>query len=100
MIDTRTLPEPRMNWSPVVSRGPICGYCKARHLNVTAIRDCYDAGLRYEADLEQIAAEHAAELAAERWHEDRGWDAARADEAIEAARGVIPFHEAYAAALA
>lgn len=68
---------------------------QTRHENADAVRECF----RFTYELDAAAeADHAAELAVERWFEDRGYDEARAQEDHEARMGVVPFHEAMAAA--
>ncbi|WP_431728522.1 hypothetical protein [Verrucosispora sp. TAA-831] len=69
----------------------------ARHETVDAVRECY---LRWHQLDEDANADHAAEMAAERALEDRGYWDARAQEDWEAANGVIPFDVAFRAALA
>ncbi len=68
-----------------------------QHDTVEQAREC-----EREADHAawEMACERDAEAAVERFFEDRGYWEARAQEDIEAARGVIPFDVAYAAALA
>jgi hypothetical protein len=68
---------------------------QARHESVDAVRECF----RFTYDLQDAAHDDwAAEQAAERALEDRGYWDARAQEDHEAAVGVIPFHVAMAAA--
>lgn len=75
--------------------GPRCGSCTAHHNSVAAIKLCYSIA---EDQAQQAEDEAAAERAYERHLEDRGYDEARAQEAYEAAHGVIPFDVALAAA--
>lgn len=53
--------------------------------------DSADAMFHASYAIEEAASEMAAELANERYFEDRGYDEARAFEDWEASRGVIPF---------
>jgi epoxyqueuosine reductase QueG len=77
-----------------------CGNCKERHESVSAVRECYDEDARMAYEEQMFADVARAEAGYERWLEDRGADEAAAQDAYEAARGVIPFDVAYAAALA
>lgn len=77
--------------------GVRCGNCHERHANVVSVLACHE---------EAWAAEQAgyddwlAEQRYERALEDRGYWDARAQEDHEAAMGVVPFHVAYAEAMA
>lgn len=75
-----------------LARGPRCGSCKAHHKSVADIRFCYD--LRAEQTAQQ-AGEIAAELAVERHFEDRGYWESQAQDAHEAAHGVVDFQTAW-----
>ncbi len=66
------------------------------HASAEAVRACYALGRELDAE---AAAERRAELAAERYWEDRGYWEAQAQDAYEASHGVIPFDEAYRMAL-
>lgn len=72
--------------------GPRCGQCHSRHANAAAVRECYEQDAEQAAN---AAAEFAAEAAVERYFEDRGYWAARADEDWERTRGVVGFTEAW-----
>lgn len=79
-----------------VREGVKCGCCEARHTIAKAVKLCYVRVAELDAQAEE---ELHAEAAAERYYEERGYWSARADEEIEAARGVIPFDVAYREAL-
>ncbi len=53
-----------------------------------------------EAQEATALADHEAELAVERWYEDRGWEEAMLQDEMEARAGVIPFDVAMAEAMA
>lgn len=83
--------------SPIQTETGIrCGYCKGRHANRETVRYCHESGRAQE---ELAEADYRAELAVERWYEDRGYWDARAQEDYEARMGVIPFDVAMAEAL-
>ena len=69
---------------------------RIRHTNAAAVAECYR--LMYD-DYDQQYADLRAELAIERYLENRGYDDARAQEAYERSMGVIPFDVAYAEAM-
>jgi len=67
---------------------------------------CSNIGICREDDIPVCESQEAsalaeieAELAIERYFEDRGWEEARLQEEIEARMGVIPFSEALTEAL-
>lgn len=80
------------------------------HDTVAQVRLCYarkdEFGLRSHEELalqeqwdEQQLAEITAELAAERYLEDRGWEDAFAQREYEDRMGVVQFEDAYRAAM-
>jgi hypothetical protein len=72
-----------------------CAHCKQTHATVAEVREC--AYEQYEGEA-QARAEHEAEMAIERYFEDRGWYEAALQEEMEARMGVIGFAEAMALA--
>lgn len=70
------------------------------HETVSEVRDCYDWKYYVESGAAEAdaRAECAAEMANERWFEDRGWAEALAEREWEDARGVIQFEDAMALA--
>jgi hypothetical protein len=67
------------------------------------IEAAHALALDWDHEMDRVAqaeadAEYAAEMAVERWYEDRGWMEAALQEEMEARAGVIPFHVAMAAA--
>lgn len=73
-----------------------CDNCREFHATVTEAAECleaYEAYLDYEGQMEANA-EYAAEMANERWFENRGWEEAIAEREWEDARGVIQFEDA------
>ena len=84
---------------PVVEHtetGPYCGNCnrdwhrkygvaKLRHASAAAVKFCYEITAELVADSD---AEHAAEMAALRYYENRGYWDAQAHDAWEASRGI------------
>lgn len=73
------------------------GSARVRHDNTEAVRACYEQA---EGDRRQADAEYDAEMAIERYLENRGYDDARAQDEYEQRMGVIPFDVAFAAAMA
>jgi hypothetical protein len=96
LYDGTEIETDEYGWPMPTDSGPKCGNCRERHAGAKAIRLCYDTS---KAEADQAHAEHAAEMAVERYYEDRGYWDARAQEDYEAAHGVIPFDVAYAEAL-
>lgn len=95
-----TITLDHLGYPVATTTGIRCGgshLAPTRHENVAAVRYCYQVQADHDA---QAREELAAEAATERYFEDRGYWAARADEDMEAARGVIPFDQAYADAMA
>lgn len=78
-----------------------CGSCKDRHDTVGDVRDCFAEAAHWnEVDSEaNYLAEAAAENAWLRHAEDAGWQEALLDRAMEDARGVVQFEDAYAMAM-
>lgn len=83
-----------------------CGRCRkdsgteVKHSSPAEVRACYEAPQsryldfldgEYEAE---ARAEYEAEMAAERWYENRGADEAYAERQWEDSRGVIQFSDA------
>lgn len=64
---------------------------KVYHNSIAAVRECYANRYNEEAIEE---AERKAEMAIERYLEDRGYDDARAQEVYENSHGVIQFDQA------
>lgn len=92
---TDTLTRPGYDWigyPTATETGPRCGRCQAPHINIEAIRDCHTIAYAQE---EQADADARAEASYERHLEDRGYDAARAQDDYEARNGVIGFIEAW-----
>lgn len=96
-MNTQTVTYTDHGYPITTTHGVLCGCCGHHHQNPAAVRECHDIA-REQA--EAVEACRQAELACERHLEDRGYDAARAQDDFEASMGVIPFHEAMAAALA
>ncbi len=72
--------------------GVRCGYCKGQHENPKAVKLCH----LVSREQEEIAkADYLAELRAEQWFENRGYEAARADEEREAQMGISSFGQAW-----
>lgn len=74
---TATAPQIRFTELGYVEQtptGPRCGNHgrdhKVHHVSVEAVKICYAITAEQNA---QIEADHAAEAAVERWHEERGW---------------------------
>lgn len=73
-----------------------CDTCGGYHVTVGQAAECMDA---YDAyDEASAQAEYEAEMANERWFENRGWEEALAERAWEDARGVIQWEDARDAA--
>lgn len=68
---------------------------KHTHDTVTDVRACYETTAAYERYLEWDDGAQAAEQAYERYLEDRGYEAARAQDDYEASHGVVGFSEAW-----
>ena len=81
--------------TPLVHDGLYGEACE--HLSVTEVELCneYQAAEHWA----RTEMELAAEMAVERYYEDRGYWDAREQEEVEARRGVIQFEDAYAHAL-
>jgi len=89
-----------------------CGRCRkdsgteVKHASSAEVRACYEApqsrfaDFRDAEDADQARAEYEAEMAAERYFENRGWEEAELDRRMEDAAGVVQFSDAYAAAVA
>lgn len=78
---------------------PTHGREAVHHDTVRDVRRCYEVGADAFAEELQHDWEAAAELAAERFWEDRGWAEAMLQEECEARAGVVPFSAAYAEAM-
>ncbi len=87
-----TVKVDRTGYPVLTSAGPRCGACRGRHGNVAAIKLCHDIATEQAAEVE---ASHRAEQRAERYLEDRGYEAARAQDDYEARSGVVGFIEAW-----
>jgi len=74
-----------------------CETCGGFHPTVSEAAQCLEAYDAYVDELE-ARAEQAAEMANERWFEDRGWEEALAERAWEDSRGVIQWEDARDAA--
>jgi len=72
-----------MNPMDIIARAKRCGLIRPG-VTFTFAQIC-----EYLPDAEESYAEVQAELAVERYYENRGWEEARAQEAWEAARGIF-----------
>jgi len=66
-----------------------CETCMGAHADAAGLAECLEAYLDYEGEMEARA-----EMAAERYFEDRGWAEAIAEREWEDARGVVQFGDA------
>jgi hypothetical protein len=77
-------------------QGIKCGNCSHRHNTPADVKACYQASRDYEA--REAQAEYDAEMAIERYYENRGWAEQAAFERWEQDNGAVDFSEALAAA--
>jgi hypothetical protein len=93
MIDLAARPGYDFIGYPIATpTGPICGSCRAHHIDVAAIRTCHDITAEQNAQQED---DFRLEVAQLRHLENWGYDEARAQDEYEARNGVVGFAEAW-----